>query len=193
MDLKASRRDGYQSFFFGIFYFTGSLKIPQWKKPRTSARVLKRYNKSLTDQFWSMPKCGNNICVYFQHVFPFEKCGLQYNNRKNTLHAHCSSHLFITVTVIVSAKTLLAHTVSLLRSHTTCQLHRRRGNGGVAVVSKQHLLGGFGRRDCTRALNLPAAADPSDHVDAARWGGGGLGGGPVRRTSSLGSTSQQRR
>lgn len=36
------------------------------------------------------------------------------------------SHLFITVTVIVSAKTMLAHTVSLLRSHKTCQLQRRR-------------------------------------------------------------------
>lgn len=72
------------------------------------------------------------------------------------------------MTVIFKAKAPLAHTVSLLQSHKTCQLRKKEEKKADAAVPKQHLWCGWGLRDWTHTLSLPAAADPSDYADAAR-------------------------
>lgn len=111
--------------------------------------------------------------------------------KKKQLHAHCSSHLFITVTVIVTAKTLLAHTVSLPQSHKTCQLRKRRGKSE----------GGGSRRRLKTAFiaRLRAAwLDSHSRSPSCSWSEWlhGRGSGwekPEWLTLSLDSTSNQRR
>lgn len=126
-------------FFFHSFYFIRSLKISHWENPRNSARVLCK-GPSLEGTI-NPPRINSSqyesVETIFVSIFNTVSSSLLRSTAlKKKLHVHCSSHLFITVTVIVTAKTLLAHTVSLLQSHKTCQPWKKREAKGRGSKKK---------------------------------------------------------